>query len=200
MDWDADSTRLLTNLESVLSDVRNEAKARSPLSSENARAWQRGIMRGLAAPDPIYIGRFRGEPDLENCEVEIAGSLGVDADRVREALRAFDAKLAQAIALLDDLIAPDDDLTADEVGAVIDLCAWAHAEWVRIHPFANGNGRTARIFANAIAIRYGLPPFVRLRPRPDGSYGSACSAAMAGVWQPTATLFRQLYREAISRD
>jgi hypothetical protein len=48
---------------------------------------------------------------------------------------------------------------------VIDLCAWVHAEWVRIHPFANGNGLTARLWANSLAVRYGLPPFIRFAPK-----------------------------------
>jgi Fic family protein len=68
-----------------------------------------------------------------------------------------------------------------------------------MHPFANGNGRTTRLWANHIAMRYGLPPFVRLRPRPDGEYAAACAAAMVGRWQATAQFFRQMYREAIRR-
>ena len=101
--------------------------------------------------------------------------------------------------LLDNLIAQGKDLSADEVGAVIDVCAWAHAEWVRIHPFANGNGRTARLWANLIAMRYGLPPFVRPRPRPGGDYESASAEAMQGNWRPTIAAFRRMYRDSISR-
>jgi hypothetical protein len=64
----------------------------------------------------------------------------------------------------------------DQLAAIVDLCAWAHAEWVRIHPFANGNGRTARLWANCLAMRYGLPPFIRLRPRPNSGYAAAAKA------------------------
>ena len=40
-------------------------------------------------------------------------------------------------------------------------------------------------------MRYGLLPFVCLRPRPEGkAYASAGSKAMVGDWQPTADLFR----------
>jgi hypothetical protein len=61
----------------------------------------------------------------------------------------------------------------------LNLCAGLHGEWIRIHPFANGNGRTARLWANWAALRYGLPPFVRLRPRPEGiGYALASYAAM----------------------
>jgi hypothetical protein len=36
----------------------------------------------------------------------------------------------------------------------------AHTRWVEIHPFVNGNGRTARMWANWILVRYGVPAFV----------------------------------------
>ena len=71
------------------------------------------------------------------------------------------------------------------------LCL-GHAEWVRIHPFANGNGRTAQLWANNIALRYGVPPFIRLRPRPNSGYAAAGDKAMQGDWKPTAVVFRRL--------
>lgn len=36
------------------------------------------------------------------------------------------------------------------VAAIVRLCACAHGEWIRIHPFANGNGRTG---AGEMSIR-----------------------------------------------
>lgn len=81
---------------------------------------------------------------------------------------------------------------ADQLAAIVDLCAWVHAEWIRIHPFANGNGRTARLWANCIAMRYGLPPFIRLRLRPNYGYAEAGAKAMQGEWKPTAVVFRRL--------
>jgi Fic family protein len=49
-----------------------------------------------------------------------------------------------------------------------ELAAWAHGDWVRIHPFANGNGRIARLLANWILYRLEAKPVVVLRPRPGG--------------------------------
>ncbi|MBA3961352.1 MAG: Fic family protein [Chthoniobacterales bacterium] len=71
--------------------------------------------------------------------------------------------------------------------------SWAHNEWARIHPFANGNGRTARLWANWIAMRYGLAPFVRLRPRPAGmAYAEAAAAGMAGQSDAMVPVFRDM--------
>lgn len=152
-------------------------------------------MRDLAVPDPGYVGAFRGEPGLEDCQVTVGGRWGVAADQVAQALSAFERRLQRAVAYLDALIPAGAPLSTDQGRAIIELCAWTHAEWVRIHPFANGNGRTARIWANSIAMRYGLPPFVRLRPRPAGAYGPACAQAMLGNWTPTVDCFHQLLED-----
>lgn len=116
---------------------------------------------------------------------------------VSTAVKGFARTLNRVVARLDDLIPPDDELDADRLAAVLDVCAWAHSEWVRIHPFANGNGRTARLLANHLAMRYGLPPFVRLRPRPNDGYSAACESAMSGDWRTTAVLFRQMLTQSL---
>jgi hypothetical protein len=132
---------------------------------------------------------------LEKCQIRIGGRWGVPATEVGNALLEFERRLQQAIALLDSLIQVDTFPDADQTNAVIELCAWAHTEWVRIHPFANGNGRTARLWVNSIAMRYGLPPFLRLRPRPQGDYAGACAQAMRGNWKPTVDCLRQMLSE-----
>ena len=77
--------------------------------------------------------------------------------------------------------------------------SWAHAKWVRIHSFANGNGRTACAWANLILMRYGLPPVVALRPRPGGGYAAVGAAAMRGRWQPTVNVFRRMLKDHFAR-
>lgn len=191
-DWDADSPELRRNLSRILKTAEAESRARAPLSLNTARQWQREIMQDLTVNDPAHVGAFRGEPGLETCQVRIGGRWGVPADEVSNALLDFSRRLQQGIALLDLLIPADSFPDADQASAIADLCAWAHAEWVRIHPFPNGNGRTARLWVNCIAMRYGLPPFLRLRPRPQGDYAAACTQAMLGHWAPTAEYFRRL--------
>jgi Fic family protein len=81
---------------------------------------------------------------------------------------------------------------------VLTFMSWAHGEWARIHPFANGNGRIARIWANWIALRYGMPPFARLRPRPAGvAYANAAAASMAGNHEAMIPIFRQMLEETL---
>ena len=85
-------------------------------------------MDGLTPPEPAYVGRFRGEPGLEGCEIAVGDAYGVASEDVAAALNRFEAKLQSTVAALDDLITPDRDLNADGLAAVIDLCAWVHAE------------------------------------------------------------------------
>jgi hypothetical protein len=196
-DRDEDSAQLRTNLIRILSDAREGALRRAMPTVEAARKWQRDIMHRLSTSGPHYVGRFRGEAELRDCQVLVGHHLGVPPDRVADELRRFEARLREAVVLLDELVGPGEVSSADELAAIFDLCAWVHSEWVRIHPFANGNGRTARLWVNAIAMRYGLRPFLPLRPRPDNGYAAVCALAMEGDWQPTARLFRRMYREAV---
>jgi hypothetical protein len=183
---------LRQNLGQVLKEIVRAAERREVPTLEAARHWQSWMMEGLEVPDRHYVGAFRGEPGLELIQVRVGANYGVDSIDVSEELADFETKLQALIAELDALLPMGQELDADQLAAVIDLCAWAHAEWVRIHPFANGNGRTARLWANSLAVRYGLPPFICLRPRPNAGYGDAGAKSMQGDWKPTAVVFRRL--------
>jgi Fic family protein len=163
-----------------------------------ARRWHALVMEGLDVPDSRFVGAFRGEAGLERVQVRIGSNYGVDSAKVAEELKHFESMLQTLVAQLDALLPVGQEPDADQLAAIIDLCAWAHAGWMRIHPFANGNGRTARVWANSLAIRYGLPPFIRLRPRPNARYGSASAKAMQGDWKPTAIVFRRLLDDLLN--
>ena len=197
-DWDADSARLRRNLAAVLSSVRDDAENRVMPCVAMAAQWQKTIMAGLTVPDGAYAGKFRGARGLENVGVSIDGRPALDPADVAGALILFESRLQAVVSSLDAAFAVGEELGADGFAAVIDLAAWAHSEWVRIHPFANGNGRTARIWANLVLMRYGIAPVIRLRPRPDAGYAAASASAMTGDWAPTAAVFRAMVRQAMT--
>lgn len=196
-DWDTNSPVLIANLQRLLRKIRDAAIQREPLNLETIRGWHLATMEGLDVPPNAAVGIFRGETALAGCEVRIGGFPGTRSDQVAAELAGFHATLDKVVTRLDELVAPDSFPEEDILAAVIETCAWAHSEWVRIHPFANGNGRTARLLANALAMRYGLPPFVRLRPRPNDPYGAIASASMKGVWAPTISLFHEMLDDAL---
>ena len=190
--WDEDSTRLRENLARVLEEIIRGAAQREIPTLEAAKRWQTRLMAGLDVPESRFVGAFRGEPGLENLQVKVGASFGVESRKVAEELSRFEAKLQMLVAEMDAELPMGQEPNADQLAAIIDLCAWVHSGWVRIHPLANGNGRTARLWANSLAMRFGLPPFIRLRPRPHGGYGEAGARAMQGDWKPTAVIFRRL--------
>lgn len=56
----------------------------------------------------------------------------------------------------------------------------AHRRLVEIHPFNDGNGRTARLLMNLILIRGGFPP-IAVRPEDRPAYIRALQQAQAGA-------------------
>jgi hypothetical protein len=195
--WDEDSPQLRANLNAALSLVEDSALQRRAPSLVEVKDWHRKSMEGLTVPDPSVAGNFRGaggQPYLQNYNVTVGGQNGADARQVDSETARFQSELERRLDRLDLVVPPGSHpLTDRDLDDVIELAAWAHAEWIRIHPFANGNGRTARMWANWILIRYEMPPFVVLRPRPGGGYGAAATAAMRGSIVPTVQVFQELY-------
>ena len=153
------------------------------------------MMSGLSVPDPKYVGHFRGEPGLEDEPVYVGQREGSKAALVVGEVNAFVKRLQAVSEQLDTLLPTGGELDRDGLEAVIELAAWTHSEWVRIHPFGNGNGRSARILTNAILMRYGLPPMLRLQPRPASSYGQIGAAGMDGNAKPMEALLRRLLKD-----
>ena len=187
--------------------AQSDAQLRQLLTSERLREWHRMLYQGCAVPSAQYVGNYRGDvsqADLIDYEVGLGvpmvgppDRVGVWSRDVAPAIDRFFRELMAALVALDALI-PDPlaPLTRAQLQRVITVCAVAHGEWVRIHPFANGNGRVARLLANAIAMRCGLRPFVELKPRPtDVMYARAARESMgrppdfSGNHAPTIALF-----------
>ena len=186
-DWDTDGPRLAGNLRQAQRMAVDHALARRPIRLTDIKAWHRTAMQGLRIDDAArlgidphdMVGEFRGPPRLPGIEVRIGSHRGVPSTEVEAACRKFTATLRALTRALDRRFPVDSpDLDTDGLRAIAEAAAWAHAEWVRIHPFVNGNGRTARLLGNVILVRFGLPPVFRLRPRPEGSYPVAASQAM----------------------
>jgi Fic family protein len=68
---------------------------------------------------------------------------------------------------------------------------------VRTHPFANGNGRTARLWAIWVAVRYGLPATVHPAQAPPAGQQAAAFASMTttGRHALTAAVFGEMLND-----
>ena len=199
-DWDTDGSRLRANLEAVFKDISLWSEKRGKVSIATIKRWHQKTMAGLSVPDPKFVGRFRGELGLENEPVYIGRHRGTKASLVAGEVGAFVKRLQAISGRLDKLLPRGGKLDRDRLEASIELAAWTHSEWIRIHPFCNGNGRPARMLANAMLMRYGLPPVLRLRPRPTSPYGQAGAHGMKGNSKPMETLIRGLLKNFPKED
>jgi len=76
--------------------------------------------------------------------------------------------------LLQWLMDDPDELTPIELAAIF------HHRFVRIHPFSEGNGRTARLLMNAILMKFGYPFIVNISFRDREKYMKSLSEADMG--------------------
>lgn len=190
--WDEDNpqvrNRIMDNLAVLLPDVVASGRRRDPPTVDLFKDWHRRMLDGVPLVEPAVAGGFRGSGPqggrLKTCWVAVDQVEAVRPGRVRSEMSLFGRRMEEQVAALDPLI-PAKVPPGQREDEVIALCAWAHGEFVRIHPFADGNGRMARAVLLWLETRYGLPAFVDLRPRPTGStgYEDASRASMTGRHQ-----------------
>jgi cell filamentation protein len=82
---------------------------------------------------------------------------------------------------------------AETVQDHIDCLTFAHYEFIRIHPFNNGNGRTGRILMNIVALKFGYKPLELYYREGDSrkTYIDAMKFADNGNFEPLTTLIRK---------
>lgn len=184
-DWKdgPDSERARAQRERVLAQIILSDHRKLP-SSELVKDWHKKMFEGIA-PHPDYLGNFRNLDKVPRCvqylEVVVNGDDPIEAlpaAQVHDAVDEFIEEFRDRVRAIDEMWeALKDTKTPFMVDQIIKTAAWAHGEWVRIHPFANGNGRTSRLWVNYVFIRYGFAP-LEIRPRPDNPYGVAAECSM----------------------
>lgn len=197
--------QIAANILALGPQYQDDAAKRPVPTITLAQQWHRAIYAGVQLPEPYYAGELRDSdsnfPALYGYEVEVAGVVATLSADVPSELAQLETRIQTACELLDAAVPvggpPPDD---PALQAVVATCGNVHGEWVRIHPFANGNGRTARLWATWIALRYGLPPFIRIRPRPAGlPYGAAAAASMHGNHRLCILVFEQMLRAKLGQ-
>jgi fido (protein-threonine AMPylation protein) len=204
--WDeppGSGPQISRNIRLVLRRIAQVAHVRESPTVARAQRWHREVYTGIARPFDYYAGEVRDSdprfPDLIGYEVEVGGMQCLAAALVPAALADFESAARASVQKLDaDIAVGSSPSTPRQLHGVLTLCAVLHGEWVRIHPFANGNGRTGRLWANWAGIRYGLPAFVTVRPRPPGLYGYAAAASMTGDHSVAVAAFGAMLQERLA--
>jgi Fic/DOC family protein len=168
-----------SNVAQLIMELRVIAEDRMLPTRETLCHWHARLYAGCVVPVSGYVGHFRGDPAVQQLidyEVGLGarlkdGSLekmGVWARRVSNEINGVLAGLHAVFAELDArLPVGKRPSSADQILEVISFAALAHGECLRVHPFANGNGRIARLLVAFICLRYGLPMFLHIKPRPE---------------------------------
>ena len=73
------------------------------------------------------------------------------------------------------------------------LLAWLHHDFIRIHPFDDGNGRVVRLLLNYVLLRVGLLPLV-IKSRNRHRYLDAIAFTDAGDLEPLSHFFMTALR------
>jgi hypothetical protein len=211
-----DTARIAANADALVRSFAAGSSTRTQPTLPLVRSWHADLYAGCRVPSTQYVGGLRGDtdrPHLHEYEVGtgplqpdgLPAKLGVWSTGVDTAVRQILDEVTAALAVLDARFPVGTrPSTVDDLDALISFIAAVHGEWVRVHPFANGNGRTARLWAAWLALRYGLPVFVTVKPRPDDvAYARAGSASMgrppdfAGDHTETANVFTHLLALAL---
>jgi cell filamentation protein len=81
--------------------------------------------------------------------------------------------------------------------------AIVHVEFLLIHPYREGNGRTARLLATLMAYQAGLPGldfgFIGSRGREFGRYVAAIHAGLIENYRPMAEIMKRAITRALRR-
>lgn len=76
--------------------------------------------------------------------------------------------------------------------------ASVHAEFERIHPFRDGNGRVGRLVLNLLLVRHGYPPAI-IRNRHRSAYLAALRKVDAGDPWPLAEMLGRAVKDSLDR-
>jgi Fic family protein len=92
-------------------------------------------------------------------------------------------------ALMQDWLAGFQQRRQDKTTSALEAYVWSHATFVRIHPYADGNGRMARLLANLPVIEKGqLPIFIPSERRLDYIETLATWQLASGPMRPNQAL------------
>jgi len=91
------------------------------------------------------------------------------------------------------------DLLEKKFANEIELAAWTHAEFVRIHPFVDGNGRTARLIMNYQLMKKGFLPISIKKESRLEYFNTLEEYAVKGNLDPFVDMLSILEEEQLDR-
>lgn len=153
--------------------VEGMAAAAAALTTADILALHVLVMEKI---DPDFAGRFR------NAGVRIAGANFVPPNALKVGT------------LVDELVHWTNE-ESNRLPAVVKAAVFHH-RFVWIHPFFDGNGRTARLLSNLLLMKEGFPPAIILK-NDRKKYYDALNKANQGDYGKLALLFLQALERSL---
>lgn len=189
-EWRKDADEKLPDIAQAANSIVDFIFRQNPrgyvLGHGDLKNWHRKLFAKVA-PVPYYAGNYRGQDTSRPCldiEVAVGGNPGVPAAEVETEMKRFSDSLRLHTLSTDDFVgrAPSG---VERLRAATQLAALAGGEIIRIHPFVNGNGRTARLAMNFFLNRYQFRmPFYIDRPTHPRYSASSEVAMREGNYTP----------------
>jgi len=135
--------------------IRKYAHAHKLINFETVCAIHKEIFKDAW---PEVAGKYR----TENLEITDSNHLPPHYSKVLGEIKRANIELVNRLSQLktvESFFLDSKEMTVeviDSVDKIIKVVAWLHHKITFIHPFREGNGRTARLAANLILERYGL--------------------------------------------
>ena len=176
----------------IIRDLRN-ARTDSCGAAADTRPIHKQMFDGLTPIGHDYFaGHYRGEGYrcLQYYAVEIRGdrSVGLNPTLVFGRMSQFSREIRGGIAALDLAQRLPNSVVPSEqkLLRIIEFSCSVFEIFLRIHPFANGNGHMGRFMIWAILGRYGYwPSRWPIEPRPpDPPYTTLITQCRAGIHGP----------------
>lgn len=82
---------------------------------------------------------------------------------------------------------------------LVELAAWTHAEFVKIHPFPDGNGRTSRLIMNYQLMANGFPAISIAKENRLEYFNTLEAYAVEGNLEPFAEMIATLADQQLDR-
>ena len=162
----------------------------------DSRATHRRLFKGLTPSKCVYLaGHYRGEnfPALlrYNVRVPMDSRVGVDAIRVIGEMSNFVRTVDEIFLAFDIHKASKENLLPEEhfLLLLVQVATELHVDFLRIHPYANGNGHIARFLVWCLLSKYGYwPKSWPFDDQPSSPYAILLSRYRDGDKEPLINL------------
>jgi len=156
-----------------------EIKFESELDSITTFDWE--LLASIHKTALGHLFEFAGE--LRQVNLSKGGFMFPAAKFLQSAVNEFEVKFLKSL--------PD---SFEDYKHLAEHIAPIHAELLFIHPFREGNGRTARLFVDLIALKNGFERFnfEKVDEKKMSDYIAAVQSAAYKNYKPMTTLFKSL--------